>query len=164
MLPTPQGFPASIGSNNPLYHYYDVTRGLGCADAGSVSQGLINNPTPGNSSPASESGILNNAVVPFFPLNNLVKSYLTTDLNTGAPLVVNMTGPGSLFGPGYVARFVQNGTAHTVGEGLSPLQSTIPISPFPLAQLIQDAANEALWGRQMSKIIGSAKSGCGCSH
>jgi hypothetical protein len=98
-------------------------------------------------------------VVPFFPLPNPVTSYLTTDLNTGSPLVVNLTGPGSLFGPGYVARGVRNGVAYTVGEGLNPLQS-----PLFLPSYVQDVADEGLWGVQMSSIIGRAKSNCGCAH
>jgi RHS repeat-associated protein len=161
VVPAPANFPAYLGPSNLLYHYYDVHRDLGCADSNDVSQGLINSPTPGTSAPATPNGTTNNAVVPFFPLNlfdNPVTSYLTMDVNTGAALVVNITGPGSLFGPGYVARYVTGGVAHTIGEGTNPIQSPIIISPF-----IQYAADEALWGSQMSNIIGKSKSKCGCA-
>lgn len=158
-LPTPPDFPASIGPDNLFYHDYDVSRSLGCADPDSVFQGLANSPTPGTASPATPNGTPNNAVVPFLPFNNPVTSYLTNDVNTGMLLVVNITGPGSLFGPGYVARYVQNGVVHTIGEGLNAIQSPLVIGP-----LVQYAADEGLWGSQMSSIIGSAKSSCGCSH
>jgi hypothetical protein len=159
VVPAPAGFPASISPDNLLYHYYNVSRDLNCADPDAVTQALINNPTPGNSSPATPNGTLNNAVVPFFPLPNMVTSYLTMDVNTGAALVVNMTGPGSAYGPGYVARYVNGGAARTVGEGLNAIQS-----PLILSGLIQYAADEALWGRQMSNMIKNAKSKCGCGH
>jgi uncharacterized protein RhaS with RHS repeats len=158
-LPTPSNFPAYIGPNSVAgslnYHSYDVTRSLGCADSDAVLEGLVDSPTPGNPSPASAGGTANNASLLGVP--NLVTSYLTTDLNSGNPIVVNMTGAGSLFSPGYVARAVSNGVAHTYGEGLSPLQS-------PLFPLLQYAADELVWGQQMSSLIAKAKStSCGCN-
>ena len=54
---------------------------------------------------------------------DLVTSYLTKDLNTGLPLVVNMTDFGSQFAHGYTARMVKDGVAHTYGEGNSVWQS-----------------------------------------
>jgi RHS repeat-associated protein len=158
VLPAPPGFPASL-DEGILYHYYKVSRSLGCADPNAVMQGLINSPTPGNANPATADGTANNAVVPFFPLPNIVTSYLTTDVNTGAPLVVNLTGPGSAYGPGYVARYVGGGNAVTVGEGLNPIQAPLLTSPF-----LQYLADEALWGGQMSNIIKKAKSSCGCGQ
>jgi RHS repeat-associated protein len=156
-LPTPAGFPADINSGyRQLYHKYDVQRALGCADPQDVLQALISNPTPGNPNPATPGGTPNNAPAFLFG-NNPVTSYLTTDLNTGAPLVVNITGPGSAFSPGYVAREVVNGVAHTYGEGLNPLQS-----PSVTAELIQNIANQLLWGRQMGGFIAKAKQKCGC--
>ncbi|MDB6063389.1 MAG: Repeat family protein [Verrucomicrobiaceae bacterium] len=154
-LPTPTGFPDTLDSL--FYHIYDVTRSIGCARAEDVMKGLINSPTPGNSSPATSGGTANNAVVSFFPFNNPVTSYLTKDINTGMPVVVNMTGPGSLFGPGYVARYVTDGVAHTVGEGTNYIQS-----PLVLGPPVQWAADEGLWGHQMSGII--EKAGCGCGN
>lgn len=119
-------------------------------------QGLINNPTPGTPQPASPGGTRNDAPVPGFG-NNPVTSYLTRDLNTGAPLVVNLTDEKSAFHPGYVARTVINGVAHTAGEGLNPWQS-----PAITAQWAQDIANELLWGSQMVRIIKPLKSECRC--
>jgi len=85
--------------------------------------------------------------------NNFVTSYLTKDLNTGQPIVVNITGSAGLFGPGYVARTVTNGVAHTYGEGTNWKQS-----PGLWGTTTQEIANEILWGQQMSKLIEQ----CGC--
>jgi RHS repeat-associated protein len=153
-----QGFPDINASNRALYHKYDVQRDLGCANPQDVLQSLINNPTPGNPSPATPGGTPNYAPVPFFG-DNPVTSWLTTDLNTGLPLVINITGPGSAFSPGYVAREVVNGVAHTYGEGLNPWQS-----PAATAGWIQDIANELLWGRQLSGFIKKAEQNCGCKQ
>jgi len=120
-------------------------------------QGITNAPTQDTSSPATVGGTANNTVVLFSPFNNPVTSYLTKDINTGMDVVVNMTGPGSLFDPGYVARYVSNGVAHMVGEGLNAIQSPLVIGPP-----VQIAADELLWGRQMDGII--EKAGCGCAN
>ncbi|TNJ34494.1 RHS repeat-associated core domain-containing protein [Arenimonas terrae] len=164
MVPTPKGFPEHINSNGVrnalLYHRYDVTRNIGCKDPASVMNGLINRPTPdaGGPRPATTGGTANNAaVVPL--MSNPVTSYLTEDLITGDPLVVNMAGSDGFFEPGYAARTVRNGVAHTYGEGLNPLQSpALTFGPLP-----NYLANELIWGSQMSDIISSA-SGCGCSE
>jgi RHS repeat-associated protein len=156
-VPTPDGFPASLGPGpRQLSHRYDVQRGIGCADSNDVMQGLIDNPTPGNPSPATPGGTANNARV--FGQDNPVTSYLTQDLRTGAPLVVNITGPGSLFPHGYVARTVTDGIAHTYGEGLNWKQS-----PAQTFQWVQDLGNNYVWGQQMDDIIGNAGgSKCSC--
>jgi RHS repeat-associated protein len=151
-----KGFPNINASMRALYHKYDVQRTLGCANPQDVLQSLINNPTPGSPSPASPNGTPNNAPVPFFGTNP-VTSYLTTDLNTGLPLVVNITGPNSAFSPGYVAREVANGFVHTYGEGLNPWQS-----PAATAGWGQDFANDFVWGQQMDDFIRRARSNCGC--
>ena len=88
-MPVGPEFPASLGPNTLFYHYYDVQRDLGCADLNGVTQGLINNPTPGTPSPATPNGTPNNASLAGF--NNPITSYLTTDVNRGAQLVVNKT-------------------------------------------------------------------------
>ena len=85
-------------------------------------------------------------------------SYLTTDLRNGNPLVVNITAPGSAFDPGYVARTVTNGVAHTYGEGRSLLQ----VDRVPSGGLVNWAANEYVWGRQMQDFIDKHSKGCGC--
>jgi hypothetical protein len=119
-------------------------------------QALINNPTPGTPSAASAGGTRNNAPALIFR-DNTVTSYLTKDLNTGAPLVVNMTDPGSAFHPGYVARTVTNGVAHSYGEGLNGWQS-----PAATAQWFQNLGNEVVWGGQMVDLIRAAKGNCAC--
>jgi len=158
-VPTPPGWVDFNASYRQLYHKYSVQRDLGCADSADVMQQIINSPTPGSPSPASPGGTPNNAPVPGFGPNS-VTSYLTIDTNTGLPLVVNMTGPNSAFGPaGYVARGVANGVAFTDGEGLSPWQS-----PSLTGEWIQNIANQLLWGRQLGGFIKNAKSTCGCPH
>ena len=149
-LPTPFGFPTSLGPDDAFYHFYDIGRGIGCADPASVFQAIANNPTPGDPRPATPTGTTNNAVVLW--QDNIVTSYLTSDLVTGAPLEVNITGTIGLFGPGYVVRYVENGVAHTAGEGLNYKQSNIG------TKTLQRAANQLLWGRQMSQLIEQ----CGC--
>jgi hypothetical protein len=86
--------------------------------------------------------------------DNLVTSYLTTDLVTGSSLVVNMAGKndGSAFGPGYVARYVQDGQAVTMGEGLNWKQD-----PELFGQTAQTIAVQLLWGQQMSQIIAKCR-------
>lgn len=96
--------------------------------------------------PATSGGTANNAVV--LGRNNWVKSYLTHDLNTGAPVAVNISGPASLFADGYVARTVTNGVAHTYGEGNNWKQS-----PYLTGFDTQYTGNEMVWGAQMQKII-----------
>jgi hypothetical protein len=121
-------------------------------------QGLVDNPTPGNPSPATPGGTLNNAPAAIFP-DNPVTSYLTTDLNTGLPLVVNITGPNSAFNPGYVAREVVNGVANTYGEGDSPWQS-----PRLSGQWWQNFWDQRVWGQQMENLIKQAQQKCGCQQ
>ncbi len=161
VIPTPDGFPAYLGPDGIidtiLYHTYDVTRSIGCADPAAVMQGLIDDPTPGNAVPASPNGALNNAEV-FSGWSNWVRSYVTNDLITGQQLEVNMTiGSASAFGPGYVARTVSNGVAHAYGEGTNWKQSPWTGGGF----LGEYLANEFVWGRQMNDII--KKAGCGCN-
>lgn len=163
-IPSQPGFPSLLGpddGHDAFYHAYDVTRDIGCADADSVMQGLIDNPTPsfGNPSPATIDGTANNAAVPGIAPNNPVTSYVTTDNNTGAPVVVNVTGSNSAFAPGYVARTVTGGVAHTYGEGEAFSQSTLSFMG-PL----NDFGNQAVWGTQMNDIIANAKQKCGCKR
>ena len=145
-IPAQSGFPATLGpddlTNAILYHNYDVQVPIGKADAACVMKKLINTPTPGNPSPATPNGTRNNASV--FGMTNIVTSYLTSDSNTGAPLVVNVTNGDSLFSPGYTARTVSNGVAHTYGEGLAKSQAV----PGPGA-----FGNWYYWTRQMQKMV-----------
>jgi len=90
---------------------------------------------------------------------NPVTSYLTQDIHTGAPVVVNVTRAGGPLSPGYVARTVTNGVAHTYGEGLDPAQS-----PWLTGLGANYAAEQLLWGAQMQQMINNAPSQCGCSN
>jgi RHS repeat-associated protein len=154
-VPTPPGFPNILGPGaDPDYHHYDITRSLNGANADCVFDQITSNPTPGDKpNRATPRGATNNAVV--LGQDNIVTSYLTHDAVTGAAVEVNIAGvgDGSLFGPGYVARYVAGWWAHTAGEGNNFKQS-----PAVTGQTIQDIANQALWGEQMSGFIKK----CGC--
>jgi RHS repeat-associated protein len=160
-VPTPSGFPATIGRDRLLYHEYHVEVPIGCAAPDTVFTELLNNPTPSSRTNAAASwGSENNDARPwFYPRRNLVTSYVTTDLNTGLPLIVNMsTGTGSAFHPGYVARLVKNGGLHTYGEGGNWQQS-----PFLWGQAIQDFGNWLVWTKQSKRLVENAQDGwCGC--
>jgi hypothetical protein len=135
-----------------MYHQYDVMRSLDGATADCVFQKIANSPTPGKPNPATPEGTPNNAVV--LGIDNLVASYLTNDTVTGAPVEVNIAGTddGSLFGPGYVARWVTGTQSHTAGEGLNWKQS-----PSLTGQGFQNAANNEIWGDQLSRFIEECK-------
>lgn len=146
-VPAQSGFPDRLTAWHPLHHAYDVARPLGRAALQCVLDKLRNNPTPGSPNPATPEGTSNNAVVPGIADTNWVTSYTTTDLKTGGQVIVNMSGPRSAFGPGYVARVVTNGVAHTYGEGTHLLQSRL------VPSIVRTMANELLWGRQMERLI-----------
>lgn len=157
-LPTPSDF-QDFDVSDVLYHKYDITRDLGCAEPGAVMQALVNSPTPSPyARPATPGGTSHNDASVLGRGNNLVTSYLTTDLRNGNALVVNITAPGSMFSPGYVARTVNGGVAHTYGEGANWSQQdrTLP------SALANKAANEVVWGRQMEKMIERSAKRCGC--
>jgi uncharacterized protein RhaS with RHS repeats len=145
-LPTPSGFPKYLGPEEFLYHNYDVAADLGGADANCVFQKMVNNPTPGKPGPATKEGTRNNAEVG--GRDNWVMSYLTTDLNTGAPVMINIADSGSLFRYGYVMRTVRDGAVHTYGEGNSWKQSE-RVTGWEF----QSAGNGTIWGDQMKRFV-----------
>lgn len=153
-IPTPIGFPASISSSNfLLYHSYEVSASTNCSDA-SMLQALINSPAPGSSiSPASANGTPNVAQV--FGVNNPILSYVTTDLNTGNPIVVNVTNSTGGLSPGYVARTVSNEVVQNYGEGLSLIQSSLVFSP-----VVNFLLDQYVWRSQTN----SAAKKCGCNQ
>jgi RHS repeat-associated protein len=156
-VPTQPGFKDFDGSE-VRYHQYDIQRNIGCANANGVMHDFINHPTPSsNARPATPQGTRRNDAS-VFRIPNLVTTFLTTDLRNGNPLVVNMTAPGSAFDPGYVARTVTNGVAHTYGEGTSLVQ----FDREPHAWLLNKAANELIWGGQMQDFIDNNPSSCEC--
>jgi RHS repeat-associated protein len=143
-----------------LYHNYEISRRLGCADSKAVMRELINHPTPSsNARPATTGGTKrNDASVPVVAPQNWVTSYLTTDLRNGNPLVVNITAPGSFFDPGYVARTITNGVVYTYGEGTSWTQFENAAGAWGA----QSYANELVWGLQMERFIEKHSNNCGC--
>ncbi len=149
-IPSPDGFPKSISSKDLLYHSYNVQRSLGGADAKCVLQKLINNPTPGLSNPATAIGTQNNARV--LGIDNRVTSYLTSDTQTGQPVIVNVTSKGSALADGYVARTIANGAVQTVGEGTNWRQSPL-LTGFDTQFML----NEVVWGGQMQTFIDECK-------
>ena len=163
-FPQPSGWPATMSENSSNYHFYNIPVSLNGANAECVMQGIVNNPTPGSPSPASQNGTLNNAtpttaqnlfniidIVSSFGNdsggynNSPVKSYIS---NNGS-IVVNVTMPGHGLHPGYVARTTNGSTVNNFGEGLSPLQA----SYSPVARMIN-----GVWNGLTQEIINS----CGC--
>ena len=154
-VPTPLGFPETLGPADKYHHEYNLPVPLDGADPDCVADALANNPTPGKPNAATPEGSSNNAVVGGF--DNFVTSYLTNDLVTGNPIVVNTAGvgDGSFFGPGYVARYVEDGRVHTVGEGTNWKQS-----PAVTTRTFQNIGNYWVWGQQMREIV----SQCMCTE
>jgi hypothetical protein len=151
-IPTPVGFPASISPSNPLYHGYEVSASEKCSDA-AMLQALINDPAPGSAiSPASPSGAPN--VAQAFGVNNPILSYVTTDLNSGGTIVVNVTNSTGGFSPVYVAGVVSNGVVRNYGEGLALVQSPLLFNP-----LLNFLADQYVWKTQTSNA--AKKCGCG---
>ena len=153
-IPTPPNFPAHIGPSNLLYHSYDVSVSEKCLD-NNMLQGLINNPAPGNPmSPATAGGTPN--VAQALGVNNPIISYVTNDLVTGNPIVVNVTTGTQLqgFSPGYVARTVSNGVVNNYGEGLALIQSPLLFSP-----VVNYFLDQYVWRKQTNSV---AKK-CGCN-
>ena len=148
-FPTPVSWPRRLGPNNPLYHRYSIPVS-GPGDIDCILQGIINDPTPGADSPATADGTENNASPSGIPISSPVNSYLTNDLRTGAPVVVNVTKRGHPLHPGYVARSVTASGGgvmiSNVGEGAGFLQSSY--SPF--SGMINN-----VWRGQSSDILDS---------
>jgi hypothetical protein len=92
----------------------------------SIAQAVIENPTPGNDSPATATGVKNDAGISPIPNTDNVISYVTGDSN-GNTVVVNVTVPGQhILNPGYVAQAIVPGdhstTIFVVGEGNALIQ------------------------------------------
>jgi RHS repeat-associated protein len=151
-IPTPIGFPPSISDSSPLYHRYDVSVSTKCPDS-NMLQALINSPAPGNPIfPASANGTPN--VAQAFGVDNPIRSYVTTDVNTGNTIVVNVTNSTGGFSPGYVARTVSNGVVNNYGEGLALAQSPLLFSPE-----VNFLLDQFVWRSQTN----SAAKQCGCN-
>jgi RHS repeat-associated protein len=128
----PNWWPNSISPGDSNYHHYDKTVSF---DPGKVSTQCLRDylrehPTPfgDNQNPAMASGSLNYAMYggngPFNP----VQSYWQS---TNGGMVVNVTHTLHALGPGYVARWVENGAIHNSGEGVGSVQDPNAIyAPF----------------------------------
>lgn len=140
-FPTPQGF-RSTDPRAADYHHYRVPN-VSSRNATETREWVRNNPTPGNPSPATPQGTLNDAT-PIIGTNALgispVTSFTTVNTVTGNSVVVNATMPGHPLGNGVVIRDTisgPNGTSTIVnyGEGNGELQA--PGSP--VAGMINNA-------------------------
>lgn len=169
-VPSPVGFPNSLGPGQTNYHAYNVPVNAGSVSAPALMTGVTNSPTPGSSHPATAAGTLNDATpsawsaAAYIAVGALtlgqaspgnispVMSYATTDQN-GNPIVVNVTQAGHPLDPGYVVRYATtNANGQTVlnneGEGTGLLQS--PSSP--VANFINNQ-----WQSQSHGIINKLK-------
>jgi uncharacterized protein RhaS with RHS repeats len=123
--------PGYIGPNAGGHHVYNAETSTPASAPGltsSIAQAVIENPTPGNDSPASSGGTRNDAGISPLSgtLGDQVNSYVTTDSNNNT-VIVNMTVPGEhVLNPGYVAQAIIPGTDSTrivvVGEGNARIQ------------------------------------------
>ena len=123
--------PGYIGPNEGGHHVYNAETSTPYASSGltaSITEEVINNPTPGNDSPATAQGTRNDAGIS--PVSgswgDQVNSYVVTDSNNHT-VVVNMTVPGEhMLDPGYVAQAIIPGQDSTrivvVGEGNAYMQ------------------------------------------
>lgn len=166
-LPAPPGWPAAINDSMPDYHSYSKQTWAGKCKREDLWPSLMNGPTPWLPNSATTAGSFNNATPPGLqaamdggrpstgPMNP-VKSYVTTDQNTGNTMVVNVTLPGHSLFPGYTARVINDGgfpsSVTTHGEGLGALQSDAKRPQF-----LRDAINN-VWYSNQEKMIKA----CGC--
>ncbi len=149
-IPTPPNFPAYLGPKDFLYHHYDVPVSENCPD-NKMMQGLINSPAPGDPmSPATAGGTPN--VAQAFGVNNPIISYVTNDLVTGNPIVVNVTTgtqlQGFFSGICRADSVKRRGQQLRRGRGDSAISisvlSAIPIGPSRLAESGQQRRQE-MW-------------------
>lgn len=123
--------PGNIGPNQSGHHVYNAETSTPDSSKGltdSITQAVTDNPTPGNDSPATPGGVVNDAGISPFSgsLGDKVTSYVTKDSN-GNTVVVNVTIPGQhVLNPGYVAQAIIPGDRSTsivvVGEGNAMIQ------------------------------------------
>lgn len=122
--------PGNITPQNGGYHEYHAETSVPTSSKGlteSVTQAVIENPTPGDDTPATANGVENDAgISPPLPGGDKVISYITNDSNNNT-LIVNVTMPGKhVLNPGYVAQAIipsSNSTSIVVvGEGNAWIQ------------------------------------------
>ena len=115
---------SSSGLSGWIFHSYNVTTPSDLS-AGAAGEGLKNNPTPGNDSPASPMGTVNDVgYIPTAGDSNLVRSYSvpSPDPSRYTDITVNHTIVGEHLNEGYVIRYGEIGsngsvTLHSYGEG-----------------------------------------------
>ena len=152
-FPRPAGWPDHIRPGDSNYHYYDKPRPLPPGvDPKCVQNYIQSHPTPGSPSPATPSGTPNNATPSRLSAfgDSPVQSYSMTTAG-GMQVTVNVTQPGHPLSSGYVARFVQDGVAHNMGEGDGWIQNPM----MPTDGLVNDE-----WYTQTDQAIAA----CSCSH
>ena len=122
--------PGYIGPDRSGYHdyYAEASTPSTNEDQAGITQAVIDNPTPGNDTPATAGGVINDAGISPFSgaYEDKVVSYVTRDSN-GNAVVVNVTVPGQhILNPGYVAQAIVPGnystTVFVVGEGNARIQ------------------------------------------
>lgn len=123
--------PGYIGPDKSGYHdyYAEASTPSLKEDEAAITQAIIDNPTPGNDSPATAAGVVNDAGISPFSgrYGDKVVSYVTKDSN-GNTLVVNVTIAGQhVLHPGYVAQAIvpsgnHSTTVFVVGEGNARIQ------------------------------------------
>jgi len=134
-IPRPEGSPDSIGTDRPFSHLYSVESSASLTSDeffNDVVNEVVIDPTPGNDSPATPGGTVNDAGISPFPNSDNVISFTTTDSN-GNPVVANLTIPGQhLLVPGIVSQGIRREGGRTiitaVGEGNGIL--SIPTAPI----------------------------------
>jgi hypothetical protein len=141
-----------------FFHEYmsNVSVPLTLAQAG---EGLRTNPTPGNDTPASAGGSINNVgALPPLSANNFVGSFLVQSPSPSkiSDIVVNYTLKGAhSLDEGFVMRYAEKqGDGSVVirnyGEGNAAAQSGFA-GPFPLMM------EEAVWRQNVKEIVDNAK-------
>jgi RHS repeat-associated protein len=162
-FPRPGGWPDVINDDSSFHHFYNVTVDMQGANIDCVMRELANMPTPGNPSPATAGGTLNNALPTtaqgVYDLVDQVSSFGNDPGGyNNAPVmsytignsVVNVTQPGHPLHPGYVVRQPNGNVVNNYGEGTAGVQS----SYSPIADLIS-----GVWGDVTTQAINKCKCG-----
>ncbi|PNS09106.1 hypothetical protein Lysil_0735 [Lysobacter silvestris] len=146
-------FPAQNGFHDfttasPNYHAYSVPASTPGQTLQQDRTYLVNNPTPGWSSPATPQGTRNDATpgiggISPVSISPVMSFSLTNQLN-GQPVVVNVTLPGHPLESGIVVRQATQGANGTTsiqnwGEGTAPLQAPGTRTAGPI---------NSVWGHQ----------------
>ena len=134
-----------------------TSRNAGSSSLEGLNAGIRNSPTPGTPYPATALGTINDATpksIENFSQGNYVNSYVTTDNNSGAQVIVNVTLPGHSLYPGVVVRYVSGNAGsyviNNVGVGAGAKQSDYA------PQILKDSINN-VWIQQSKDIINQVR-------